>query len=84
MIPAIKRFFHDLLYSESRFRLWFRGFLMWAATLAAQIALTPQAELVAWTFRGWAIRLIISGVAGAAMFVSAGEMNKKDSPEVKP
>lgn len=85
MIPAFKRFFHDLFYSEVRFRLWARGFLMWAATMATQIALTPQAELVAWTMRGWAIRLVISGVAGFAMFLPAGEMNKKpETPEVKP
>lgn len=75
MIPAIKTFVHDLLWSEERFRLWARGFLLWAGMMAAQVSLTPTAEFVTWGFKAWAIRLLIAAAVGSAGFIKAGDKN---------
>lgn len=80
MIPLLKAFFHELLYSPERVRVWIRGFLTWAAAAGAQVVAYPPEVVGGWGVKDWAIRAAIAGVAGFAVMVKAGEKNVPTSP----
>ena len=69
MIPLIKEFLHNLLYSRERATLWLRGtwFTAWqlVSVLATQGMLGP--------IQKWAP--VISAVSGLALFAKAGDRN---------
>ncbi len=77
MIPLLRGFIRELLYSPEAARVWLRSFLIWASTMGAQVLATPLAELSAWSIKQWAIRCAVSGVAGFALMLKAGEKNPK-------
>ena len=77
MIPIIKTFLSELLWSPERARLWARGFLAWAAAVAAQLVTSTPEQILAWTARQWAVHLAVAGLAGLAVMVKAGEQNPK-------
>lgn len=80
MIPLLKNFFRELLYSPERVRLWARGFLTWAATTGAQVVAYPPETVAHWGVKDWAVRMLISGVAGFAVLLKAGDKNIPTPP----
>lgn len=77
MIPLIRSFVHELLWSPERARVWLRALLGWGATAAAQVVAAPASEVAAWTAKDWAVRLGIAGILGFALLLKAGDKNPK-------
>lgn len=82
MIPLFRRLragLKDLLWNEAKARTWARAFLLWAATAAGQVLVTPPEVLVTWKAKDWAIRFAVAGAAGVAGLISAGQRNPSDA-----
>jgi hypothetical protein len=77
MIPLIRSFVLELLYSPEAARVWFRSFLAWASGVGAQVVAAPPGEIAKWTLKDWVIRCAIAGVLGFALMLKAGEKNAK-------
>lgn len=82
MIPLIRQFFHDLLWSKERVTLWFRSSLGFVFGALAQVVAVPVEVILAWTPREWATRAGIALILAAAFATKAGEKNPK--PEQAP
>jgi len=80
MIPLLKNFWHELMYSPERVRVWFRGFLGWAAAAGAQVVTAGPEAVMTWTAKDWTIRMLVAGVAGFALLLKAGEKNAPSAP----
>ena len=69
MIPLIRQFFHDLLWSPERMTLWLRGawFAIWQAmgVAIAQNALPIPAKYAPW----------VAMISAAALLAKAGDRN---------
>jgi hypothetical protein len=76
VIPLLKTFFHNLLYSPERATLWFRGIATWAATAAGLVVAYPPETITSWHFKDWALRFAIAGVGGLAVMAKAGDKNQ--------
>ncbi len=74
MIPLLKSFVHDLLYSEERVTLWARGFLTWLGLVGALVVAKGEAALTDW--RTWGV----AAIGGAAVLFKAGDKNKPLAP----
>jgi hypothetical protein len=71
MIPLVKQFFRDLLFSPERVTLWARGFLGWAGTVIGIVA--AQGTAAMWTWKPW----VAGALVGAGMLFKAGDKNLK-------
>lgn len=80
MIPLIQKFVHELLYSPEAARVWLRGFLGWASMTLAQVVAAGPDVVAHWTLKDWALRIVVSGIAGFALLVKAGEKNAAPQP----
>jgi hypothetical protein len=78
MIPLLKRFFHDLLYSPERATLWFRGVTTWIGVSAGLVVAYPPETIINWKFKDWAMRFVIAGVTAVPMMKKAGDRNRTD------
>lgn len=81
MIPLIRSFAHELLYSPEAARVWLRSFLAWVATVGGQVVAAGPEQIAHWTVKDWALRFGIAAVAAGALLVKAGQ---KNVPEPKP
>lgn len=75
-----KTYWHDVVHSAERARLWIRGFVLTILTTALQMALDPSA-METWTTRRWFIFggiVLLSALTGT---LKAGQMN---APPVSP
>lgn len=79
MIPLIRSFVHELLWSPERVRVWLRGALGWLAVTGAQVVAVPMEQVMAWRAKDWALRFLISGVAGFALLIKAGDKNRPEA-----
>jgi hypothetical protein len=78
VIPVIKRFFHDLLYSPERATLWFRGIFTWLGVSAGLLVAYPPETIAAWHLKDWALRFVIAGVTAIPVMKKAGDKNRSD------
>jgi hypothetical protein len=76
MIPILKKFIHDLLYSPERATLWFRGIATWLATAAGLVVAYPPETIANWHFKDWVLRFVIAAIGGLAVMAKAGEKNQ--------
>jgi hypothetical protein len=79
VIPLFTNLWHDLLYHEEKAKLYLRGFLLWAGTLAGAITL-PGSEWRSWSLGEWVMRLGVAGIVGGAGLVGVGQPNPKAQP----
>ena len=54
MIPLIKSYLHDLLYSPERAKLMLRSGATFAALMGVQLVMVPVDQMLAWTAKEWA------------------------------
>jgi len=84
MIPLVRKFFHDLLWSPDKAVLWIRGVLTWVAAAAGQVVAYPPEVVAAWGVKDWSIRFAVAAVAGGAVMLRAGDKNPPPPPPVAP
>jgi hypothetical protein len=75
MIPLLKSFFHELLYSPEAARVWLRSGLAWIAAAGAQVVAYPPEVVATWGVKDWALRFGIAALAGGALLLKAGDKN---------